>query len=437
MCSREGEAITYMQNERLRSFKREPMNVFAAQQAVMKRITANATEQVELSTAHKRYSAKTYKATMSVPHFERSVMDGYAVRAADISQATSDHPVELQVVAHVACGEIYDSSLQKGQAVRIMTGGQVPAGADAVIKLESTSGMGLSGEALLEQRYVQIQGAVSIGENITPIGSELEQGDILVKQGQRLGPGELALLAMFGYAHAEVYTRPKVAIIATGKELLQPGTALEPGKIWNSNSYMLMAQIEETGGIPDLLPLVGDHVDHLTKQIHDAIHGEYDAVITIGGVSVGDHDILYEYTQQWKGELLFNKLSMRPGSPTTVGFLEGKPLFALSGNPSACYVGSEMFVRPALLRMQGSADPYRASIRARLVDDYRVEDTFVRFVRGIMHTDEAGSLWVQPTTVDRSNATISIRDANCLFIVPPSHNGLDRHTLVDVIPLHM
>ena len=279
--------------------------------------------------------------------------------------------------------------------------------------------------------------SASVGENITSIGSEMNKGDILVKQGQLLGPGELALLAMFGHRDVQVYSKPKVAIIATGKELQQPGTVLEPGRIWNSNSYMLMAQIEEAGGIPDMLPLVGDHVDQLTSQIQAAFQGDYDAVITIGGVSVGDHDILYEYTQQWNGELLFNKLSMRPGSPTTVGFMAGKPLFALSGNPSACYVGCEMFVRPALLGMQGVTEPYRTRMRARIIDDYRVEDTFVRFVHGILHADETGSLWVQPTAVDRSNATISIRDANCLFIVPPSRTGLDRHTVVDVIPLRI
>lgn len=413
------------------------MDVYAAQQAVLERIRALSVEHIALASAHKRYSAQTYAATMPVPHFERSVMDGYAVRTADVTYATKDHPIELQVVAHVACGEVYDAPLAAGEAVRIMTGGQVPAGADAVIKLELTSGMGLSGEQLHEQRHVQIMSSALVGENITSIGSEMNKGDILVKQGQQLGPGELALLAMFGHRDVQVYSKPKVAIIATGKELQQPGMELESGKIWNSNGYMLMAQIEEAGGIPDMLPLVGDHVDQLTSQIHAAFHGDYDAVITIGGVSVGDHDILYEYTQNWNGELLFNKLSMRPGSPTTVGFMAGKPLFALSGNPSACYVGCEMFVRPALLGMQGVAEPYRAKMRARLMDDYRVEDTFVRFVRGILHADETGGLWVQPTAVDRSNATISIRDANCLFIVPPSRTGLDRHTVVDVIPLRI
>lgn len=411
------------------------MDVYEAQQEVFKRILPNKTEQVALSKAYKRSSAKSYEAAMPVPHFNRSVMDGYAVRAADIALAASDHPVELQVVAQVACGDHYDSILEAGQAVRIMTGGQVPVGADAVIKLEQTSGMGLSGALLREQRHVQVMAAVAEGDNITPIGSEISQGDVLIQKGQRIEAGELALLAMYGHSHLEVYAKPRVAVIATGKELLQPGEAIQSGKIWNSNSYMLIAQIEEAGGIPELMPLVGDRVDQLTRQIDEAIQGDYDAVITIGGVSVGDHDILYEYTQRWKGELLFNKLSMRPGSPTTVGFLKGKPLFALSGNPSACFVGCEMLVRPALLRMQGTEAPNRALIRARLVNEYRVEDTFVRFVRGNLHTDESGSLWVQPTAVDRSNATISIRDANCLFIVPPSRKGLEQHTLVDVIPL--
>lgn len=420
----------------LSRYQREAISVYEAQEAVLERISGESKEIIKLEDAYRKRSAKLVQATMPIPYFRRSNMDGYAVRSIDVQAASIDNPAKLRVVGQIACGDAPTARLASGEAMRIMTGAQVPEGADAVVKVEATSGMATNPAQMTRETLVYVYSSVSPEENITAIGTELEIGQVIVEKGQLLEAGELALLAMFGQNDVEVFCRPKVAVIPTGKELLNVQQELTTGKIWNSNSYMLLAQIYEAGAEPILMQQVGDCLDSLSAAIEEAIRKEADAIITIGGVSVGDHDIMYDYTNQWNGELLFNKLSMRPGSPTTVGiFHGGKPLFALSGNPSACYVGFEMLVRPALLKMQGAEQPFRRSLRARLAEPYRIVDTYDRFVRGIMQVDEQGVIWVRPTAVDRSNATISIRDANCLFVIPSSPLSLDKGVIVDLIPL--
>ncbi|WP_028546317.1 gephyrin-like molybdotransferase Glp [Paenibacillus taiwanensis] len=415
-------------------FQRNPLTIYEAQHMLIHRINSEAVEVIPLEQAYLRRSAQTIRANMPVPHFQRSMMDGFAVKAADTCHAQQNMAVRLQVVGSIACGDVSKKPLMSGEAVRIMTGAQLPEGADAVIKLEGTSDLQRRTTGQSQDDTILIHQSVSEGENVNAIGSEMEEGQLLIEKGSRLEAGEMALLAMFGYEYIHVYTKPRVAIISTGHELLSISASIEAGKIRNSNSYMLLAQIQEAGGTPYLLPHVADDLHQLTQVLKEALQ-QYDAVITTGGVSVGDHDILYDFTQNWEGELLFNKVQMRPGSPSTVGFFRGTPLFALSGNPSACFVGCEMFVRPALLRMQGVTEPYRTPLRGKLEQSYYVPDTFVRLVRGVMRTEEDGTVVVRPAGVDKSSATISIMEANCLFVVLPSPTGLEQGTLVDIVPL--
>ncbi|MDK8182464.1 gephyrin-like molybdotransferase Glp [Paenibacillus sp. UMB4589-SE434] len=417
-------------------FQRNPLTIYEAQHALIHRINSESVEVIPLEQAYMRRTAQTIRANMPVPHFQRSMMDGFAVKAADTCNVKQDMAAQLQVVGSIACGDVWKRPVETGEAVRIMTGAQLPEGADAVIKLEATSDLQRRTTGQSVDDRILVHQAVSIGENVNAIGTEMVEGQLLIEKGSRLEAGEMALLAMFGYEYVHVYTKPRVAIISTGHELLSISADIEAGKIRNSNSYMLLAQIQEAGGTPYLLPHVADDLHQLTQLLQEALQ-EYDAVITTGGVSVGDHDILYDFTQNWDGELLFNKVKMRPGSPSTVGFLHGKPLFALSGNPSACFVGCEMFVRPALLRMQGVSEPYRTPLRGKLEESYHVSDTFVRFVRGVMRTQEDGAVVVRPVGVDMSSATISIMKANCLFVVLPSPSGLKKGAIVDIVPLRL
>lgn len=412
-------------------FNRTIISVQEAQSRVMSRMKAGGVEFIPLEEAYGRHAAATVRSDVPVPHFCRSMMDGYAVRAADLAYAGLEKPVRLRVTEEVACGTVASRSLRPGEAVRIMTGAQVPEGADAVVKLEETTECGSAGKRELELRQ-----PVTEGDNLLPVGVEIEQGELMVGSGRRIGAGEMALLAMFGCATVQVHRRPRVAILSTGHELLDVSAPLEPGKIRNSNSFMLAAQVREAGGIPHLLPHVPDELERAKSVIMEAMK-EFDAVVTTGGVSVGDYDVMYDLTNNWSGELLFNKVAMRPGSPTTVGLLYGKLLFALSGNPSACYVGFEMFVRPALLRMQGAHEPSPHRMTAALMEPFAKQDRFERFVRGNYATDENGNLTVRLAGIDMSNATITIRDADCLICIPPTNGVMPAGTRVDIIPLRL
>ncbi|WP_195571620.1 gephyrin-like molybdotransferase Glp [Paenibacillus sp. 1001270B_150601_E10] len=413
-------------------FARQAIAVFDAEQLIIEQVKRESVELVSIEEAYLRRSAQDIVAGASVPHFRRSVMDGYAVRSSDTVHASNEQPARLRIVAIVDCGTVWDGELQAGEAVRIMTGAMVPAGADAVVKLEETSDIDEGAHGLQDE--VLIKQSVKPNSHIHDEGIEIKKGTPLIQKGARIEPGDMALLAMFGHAYLNVYSAPRIAVIPTGHELLPVEAPLEPGKIRNSNSYLLSGLIREAGGEPHLLPALPDDVDALKSVLEDALQ-EYDAVITVGGVSVGDRDILYAYTQEWKGKLLFNKVMMRPGGPTTVGIYEDRLLFALSGNPSSCFVGFEMFVRPAMLRMQGVESPDRVRLKAKLAADYITQDTVVRLVRGVMYGGEDGALMVREAGLDSSNATITVRDANCLIVIPPSDMGRPAGTVVEVIPV--
>ncbi|MFM9330244.1 gephyrin-like molybdotransferase Glp [Paenibacillus mesotrionivorans] len=411
-------------------FQRTALQVEEAAARILERLQPGRTETVPLAEAWNRYLAEPLAADQPVPHFRRSGMDGYALRAEETAGASEDSPVRLAVTGIIPCGSIYDRRLEPGQAVRIMTGAAVPDGADAVVRLEDTLP-----EEEGEGGAVSILRSAKTGANISEIGLEIVQGEKLLEPGRRIGPGEAALLAMFGAAQVKVYARPRVAVFATGSELLAVEEPLAPGKIRNSNSYMLLAQLREAGCEPVLAGAIPDELE-LARQAVTAAMDDYDMVITTGGVSVGDYDILYDLTTGWDGELLFNKLAMRPGSPTTASIRRGKLLFALSGNPAACFVGFELLVRPALRKLMGGVDVGLGAFPARLkADRLKTDAKFTRFVRGVRTVGPEGQLWAAPVGVDASSITVSLRDADCLIVVPPGDAPLVQETLVRVIPL--
>jgi len=399
-----------------------------AQMRIRERLKPGAVEAVTLADAVGRRLAHSVKASHSVPHFRRSGLDGFALRAGETAGASQEQPVVFEVVETIPCGSVPQRRLEPGQAARIMTGAQVPDEADAVIMFELTDSFERGG-----MTYVSVKKEMKPGANISPIALEMQEGELLLEEGRLIGAGESALLAMFGHPTVEVYKRPRVAIFATGSELLRVEEELQPGRIRNSNGYMLAAQVAEAGGLPVIMETVPDEVEAARKVILAAFD-EYDAVITTGGVSVGDYDILYDLTQDWDGELLFNKLAMRPGSPTTVGVWKEKFLFALSGNPGACFVGFELFTRPVLLGLQGVQNPLPPEHSAIMAVDYAKGDKYQRFLRGVRYVEE-GRILAKPVGIDASSVTVSIRDSDCLIIVPLGEGGLRAGETVRVIPL--
>ncbi|GLH62705.1 gephyrin-like molybdotransferase Glp [Parageobacillus sp. G301] len=411
-------------------FQREIVDVWDAQKRLESWIRPLGTEKVKLTDSIGRYLGENVVATHDFPHFRRSMMDGFAVRSADTKWASEEHPVALQVIESIPCGAVPTKKLTANTAARIMTGAMMPEGADSVVMIELTEQMQKHG-----QTYTVVKKETRPNENVIPIGLEMAKGTLILEKGRKINPGEAALLAAFGYDTVTVSRRPTVAIFATGSELLDVSEPLEPGKIRNSNSYMVAAQVLNAGGLPVLLEKVPDDVGLAKSMILDAME-KVDLVITTGGASVGDYDILVDIFEQWDGKMLFNKVAMRPGSPTTVGVWRDKFLFALSGNPGACFVGFELFVRPVIWGMQGKTDIYLPSFSAFLAEDYKKKDSFYRIVRGKSEVKD-GKIYVRSAGIDQSNVLSSIRDTDCLIIIPRDRNVMNAGEMVKVLRLNV
>lgn len=251
--------------------------------------------------------------------------------------------------------------------------------------------------------------------------------------GRLISAGDIAVLAAFGLHTVKVYRRPKVAIFATGTELLEVHEPLEPGKIRNSNSPMLEALVKETGGVPVMLGAIVDDLELARSKVQMALE-TYDFVITTGGVSVGDYDIMGDLVREQSGNMLFNKVTMRPGSVTTAAVRGGKLLLALSGNPGACFVGFQLFARPVISLMQSASQPFLPEWNVTLGTDYKRVNNFTRFVRARLEIKD-GSLFAYPALIDESSVTVTIKDSDCLIVVPPEEKGLSAGDKVTVIKL--
>ncbi|WFA16746.1 molybdopterin molybdenumtransferase MoeA [Paenibacillus mucilaginosus] len=408
-------------------FGRRAVTLEAAQAMIIEQARVLETEEAELTEAYGRRLACPVAAASPVPHFRRSGVDGYAVRAEDTAGAAGDRPLRLQVTETIPAGAVPQQRVEAGQAARIMTGAVVPEGADTVIMLEMTDAM----EGARACGTVALHRAMKRGENITEIGEETAPGEPLLETGRVIGPGEAAILATFGWSRVPVFRRPNVAVFSTGSELLPVEAELEPGRIRCSNSYMLACQVQEAGGTARIMSILPDDAAQVEAELLKAIEWA-DVVVTTGGVSVGDKDVLVELFERWDGELWFNKIAMRPGSPTSAGRWRGKPLFALSGNPGACYVGFELLVRPYLRAVMGAASPLPAESTAQLGCTYGKGSAYPRYVRGTTYVED-GLLQAVPAGHDKSSIMVSIKDADCLIHLPAGGRGTEKGTQVRIL----
>ncbi|WP_461201863.1 molybdopterin molybdotransferase MoeA [Anoxybacillus sp. TBDG-1] len=408
---------------------RKPIPVDEAIERVMKWCHEGGKEYVSLEQCDGRILAQRIDATMPIPWFDRSPYDGYALSAEATAEASSTHPVLLEVIGTIGAGTVWNGSLTPKQAIKIMTGAAIPDGANAVIMVELTKEIEKDGK-----RFVEIKRKVHEGENISRIGEDMKQGDVVVEKGTMIHPGIVAVLATFGYDRVPVMKKPKVAIISTGSELLHVYEPLEKGKIRNSNAYMLQAQIRRAGGEPILFGKVADTFEHTLYVVQKALQ-EADVVITTGGVSVGDFDYMPRVYEHLGAQLLFNKVAMRPGSVTSAAVFEKKMLFGLSGNPSACYVGFELFARPFIKAMLGQSKRYLKRAQAVLQKDFLKPNPFTRFVRANVSYDD-GMLHVEPVGKDKSNIVSSLAQANAFIVLPGGTRGFQAGNRVDVLLLH-
>jgi molybdopterin molybdotransferase len=408
--------------------RRTAISIAEAVQKVMENQCNGKTELVSIDESFGRFLSEDLTATCNVPHFDRAPYDGFAIRSVDSSSASLDNPVEFEVIDHIGAGMVSKKVLNEKQAVRIMTGAMMPEGSDAVVMFEVTQTSEKDGKP-----YMSIKRKVKAGENVSFIGEDAKEGEVLVKKGTLINPGIQAMLATFGYAKVPVAKKPVIGLFATGTELLEVNEPLVPGKIRNSNSHMIAAQIVRAGGIVNYLGKLPDEFDTCFHAVKDALE-KVDLLMTTGGVSVGDFDYLPEIYVKLGAEVLFNKVAMRPGSVTTVAQYKGKLLFGLSGNPSACYVGFELFARPIIRRMLFSEQPHLRKEKAILDTDFPKANPFTRFVRS-RYTITNGKLQVSPSGLDKSNIIMSLSGANSLMILPGGTRGYEAGTEVDVLLL--
>ncbi|WP_242213137.1 gephyrin-like molybdotransferase Glp [Bacillus cereus group sp. BfR-BA-01383] len=408
--------------------KRNPIPVAEAVARGMEYAQEGETEKVSLIDSYGRILGEDVVANHDVPHFDRSPYDGFAIRAEDTKEASSSNPIQFEVIGEVGAGFVFTKEVKAFQAVRIMTGAEIPAGCNAVVMLELTEGFEEN-----EKTYMKLKRPFAAGDNISFKGEDVKQNAILVKKGTSINPGVAALLATFGYSSVHVVRQPVIGIVTTGSELLEVHEQLKEGKIRNSNSYMIAAQIERVGGVVQYYGQFADDLETCYNTVKKAMK-EVDILITTGGVSVGDYDYLPAIYGELQANVLFNKIAMRPGSVTTVAELEGKLLFGLSGNPSACYVGCELFVRPVIQTYLHRKDPHVYRAEAILQKDFPKANPFARFVRGRVEIVD-GQLQVTPVGLDKSSSISSLAEANSFIVLPGGTRGFKAGITVSVLLL--
>lgn len=409
--------------------KRIPLQISEAVEKLMAFPLEGKTEEVSIDHCDQRILAEDIVATHDVPMFTRSGFDGYALRSIDTENASSAQPIELKVLENLGAGMVATKELGPFEATRIMTGTMVPKGCDAVLMLEAVKEIERDGE-----RYITIKQKVNVGSHISYQAEESKKGDIILEKGTRINPGVIAILATFGYSTVRVSAKPKVGIFVTGSELLDIDEPLELGKIRNSNSYMIISQVKRVGGEPIYLGKLPDDLETCIEAIKAALE-KVDILITTGGVSVGDYDYLPEVYRELNGEVLFNKIAMRPGSVTTAAVVDGKVLFGLSGNPSASYVGFELFARPLIRKMLLCKNYHLRVGTAKLNVDFPKKNPLTRFIRSRIFFED-GELLVEPAGMDKSNVVLSLAHTDSLAILPGRSSGFEKGEKVKVLLLN-
>lgn len=408
--------------------KRKPIPVEDAVQKVMQYAKLGDTEEVSIVHCDNRRLAEPIVAKHPVPPFDKSPYDGFALRSVDTNEANRNNPETFEVIEHIGASQVPAKTLQNKQATRIMTGAKIPDGADCVAMFEVCKAYEENGRP-----FMSIKRKMESGLNIIRLGSEVAEGDVLVEAGSLINPGVKAVLATFGYSSVRVRKKPVVGVIATGTELLDVDQELEPGKIRNSNAYMIMSQMKRAGADCRYFGKLADEFDTSYDTIEQALD-EVDILITTGGVSVGDFDLMPEIYKKLEADVLFNKIAMRPGSVTTAAVRGDQLLFGLSGNPSACYVGFELYTRPVITQFLGGINPFLKRVKATLQEDFPKPNPFTRFVRGFLNYND-GKLDVKPAGMDKSNVVTSLAHTNALMILPGGTRGFMTGAEVEVLML--
>lgn len=382
------------------------LTVEEARQRMLDTITVLPTEAVGILDSLGTVLAEDVYASENIPPFHNSAMDGFAVVAADVVDVSKARPVQLSVAETIQAGYAPTASIQRGSAARIMTGAMMPDGADAVVMKEVTESEG---------EQVTIFEGVDPDENVRFTGESVKQGDLVMSHGKLIRPQEIAMFASLNRSEVEVYKRPKVAVVSTGDELTPPGEPLAAGKIRDSNRYGICAQVEEAGCYPIDMGIARDDEAETEHKFRKALEGA-DALITSGGVSVGEFDVVKTVLSKL-GEINFWRVAMKPGKPQAYGIADGKPIFGLPGNPVSSLVVFELFVRPALLKMGGHSELLRPTFKAVLEEEVANRDGRVSFMRAVI-TSRDGKYYAKTTGPQGSGILHSLVLANGFIVIP-------------------
>jgi molybdopterin molybdotransferase len=398
----------------------EMIRVEEALKLILDTVKGLGMEKVDILSSLGRVLGEDVVARYSIPPWDNSAMDGYAVRCEDIAGATPARPVLLKVVEDLPAGTVATREVGKGEAIRIMTGAPVPPHADTVVKVEDTRKEGAEVAVLLN---------VSKGEHIRRAGEDVRSGEVVFKKGTALRPAEVGVLSSLQRSFVYVYQRPRVAILSTGDELVDVDGELEGGKIVNSNTYSLASLVRDAGGVPLILGIAKDTREDLVAKFYGGLHA--DMILSSGGVSVGDYDLVKEVLKDLGVEMKFWKVAMRPGQPLAFGVIGGKPTFGLPGNPVSAMVSFEEFVRPAMRKAGGERRLFRPVVDAVLKEDMEKKPGRRHFVRCIVTLKE-GRYTATATGEQGSGILTSMVRANGLIVLQEEKTSFKAGEMVKV-----
>jgi len=394
----------------------ELLSLEEALERILGRVTPLGAEGVELSAAAGRVLADDAPAAVDLPPFPSSAMDGFAVRS-------EDTPGRLPIVARIAAGLPAPRALEAGEAMAIATGGVVPAGADSVIPIE---------DVVENDNSLEIPEHVVLGDNVRPRGGDIAAGDVVVPSGTRLGPAQIGALAAAGLARVVAGRRPRIAVLATGTELRRPGEPLGPGQVYEANGVLLAATFASAGGDVDALPAVADDESSHRAALERGLAA--DVLVTSGGVSVGPHDLVRRILSDLGVEEIFWGVAVKPGKPLAFGVRGSTLVFGLPGNPVSSLVGAEVFVRPALLALQGAKVPGPVFFEGRLGATVRRNAHRDEFLRARSVASDDGVL-LDPVVGQESHMIARAAAADALVLAPRGEGELVAGERVRYLPL--
>jgi molybdopterin molybdotransferase len=396
------------------------LSLEVAQEMLLKAAQPVAAEEAELAECWQRVLAAPVVADSDFPPFDRSPLDGYALTAAEVEAATPEQPVVLTVVDDIPAGSVPRAEVRPGTAAKIMTGAPVPSGATGVVRREDTRE---------EDGRVSIFAGAGVAANICLRGEEIAAGEEVVAAGTVVNAGVMGLLALLGVARPRVFKRPRVAILATGSEVVPVEGPLAAGAIRNSNSYMLTAQVREAGAEPIMFGIARDEVAAIAARVMAA--AVCDLVVTTGGVSAGDYDLMADVYGELGIEIMFERVGIKPGMPVLAGRKDRKLYIGLSGNPAAASVAFEQLVRPLLLKMGGRNELKRPLAKALLAAPFTKSSGATRFVWARCRPVN-GSLTVEPLPLQGNGMLKSAVTANALIVIPAGNPPLAAGSTVEI-----